>query len=85
MVFGETADSPTQRDMFERSFQRPRDFQSLTPERKWEIDKELGILDWEGKGLTEKDKKRLKDHYLPAKPPKKTGAKSRKTKTATRD
>lgn len=51
--------------MFEKSFQRPRDFLNLSPEEQWAIDKRLGILDWEGSGLSEDDMKRLEDHYEP--------------------
>jgi hypothetical protein len=31
-----------------RALERPDDFISLSEERKWEIDRELGILDWDG-------------------------------------
>jgi len=40
-----------EREMFEKSFQRPSNFFKLTPERQWEIDKDLGILDWMGGGF----------------------------------
>lgn len=53
----------TEREMFEKSFQRPSNYFKLAPQRQWEIDAELGILDWQGLGLTEEDKKRFKDHY----------------------
>lgn len=53
----------TEREMFERSFKRPRNFFKLSPERQWEIDKELGILDWNGDGLTDEDIKRIREHY----------------------
>ena len=49
--------------MFEASFQRPKNFFKLSPERQWEIDKYLGILDWMGSDLTEEDIKRFNDHY----------------------
>ena len=26
-----------------------KEFEKLTPREQWEIDKELGILDWDGK------------------------------------
>ena len=45
----------TEREMFEASFQRPKNFFKLSAERQWEIDKELGILDWEGDGLVQED------------------------------
>lgn len=36
-------------DMAIRSHDRPDNFKDLTPEEQWEIDKKLGILDWDGK------------------------------------
>jgi hypothetical protein len=53
----------TEREMFEKSFERPSNYFKLSEERQWEIDKSLGILDWEGKGLTKEDKERFKKHY----------------------
>ena len=53
----------TQSEMFERSFARPRNFFELSPQRQWEIDKDLGILDWEGKDLTKEEKIRFEKHY----------------------
>ena len=53
----------TEREMFEKSFQRPPNYFKLSGERQWEIDKDLGILDWLGDDLTEEDKKRFYDHY----------------------
>lgn len=53
----------TEREMFERSFQRPKNFLKLSAETQWAIDKSLGILDWEGSGLTEEDRARLEAHY----------------------
>jgi len=56
-----------QREMFERSFQRPSNFLKLSGEEQWEIDKSLGILDWVGDDLSEEDIKRYYNHYgLPA-------------------
>lgn len=52
-----------EREMFEKSFQRPTNYFKLSSERQWEIDAELGILDWEGKDLTKEDKERFKKHY----------------------
>lgn len=54
----------TEREMFEQSFKRPINYFRLSPERQWEIDKELGILDWKGEGLSKEDKKRFKAHYI---------------------
>ncbi len=49
--------------MFEMSFHRPRNFFSLPASKQWEIDKALGILDWEGTGMTSEDLTRFKSHY----------------------
>jgi hypothetical protein len=60
----------TEREMFEKSFERPWNYFKLSSEEQWAIDKALGILDWCGDSLTKEDKKRFKDHY---KSPKKRG------------
>lgn len=46
-----------EREMFEKSFQRP------SPEKQWEIDNYLGILDWKGTDLSKEDIERFKKHY----------------------
>jgi hypothetical protein len=51
------------RDMFERSFDRPKDFFKLIPEEQWAIDKRLGILDWDGSALTPEQLERFHKHY----------------------
>ena len=53
----------TEREMFEKSFQRSSNYYNLSGERQWEIDKDLGILDWDGVNLSEEDKQRFHDHY----------------------
>jgi hypothetical protein len=53
----------TEREMFEKSFQRPRNFLNLSPDVQWAIDKSLGILDWEGTDLTEEESKRINEYY----------------------
>ena len=56
----------TKREGFEISFCRPKNFLKLTALEQWEIDKGLGILDWEElskEELTEDDEKRIKEHY----------------------
>jgi len=53
----------TEREMFEISFQRPSNYFKLSPRRQWEIDEELGILDWKGSDLTDEDHRRIKEHY----------------------
>ena len=53
----------SEKEMFEKSFQRPSNYFKLSPERQWEIDFNLGILDWMGQNLTSADKKRFDAHY----------------------
>jgi hypothetical protein len=53
----------TEREMFETSFQRPKNYFKLSPERQWDIDSDLGILDWMGNDLTEEDTKRFNEYY----------------------
>jgi hypothetical protein len=53
----------TEREMFEKSFQRPKNYFKLSAEDQWAIDKSLGILDWEGSGLSKEDEKRFRNHY----------------------
>lgn len=53
----------TEREMFEKSFQRPTNYFKLDGDAQWVIDLNLGILDWEGTGLTKEDLKRFKKHY----------------------
>jgi hypothetical protein len=38
----------TEREMFEKCFESLRDFANLSNREQWEIDKRLGILDWQG-------------------------------------
>lgn len=35
-------------ELFEKSFQRPQDFFRMPQDEQWEVDKWLGLLDWEG-------------------------------------
>ena len=49
--------------MFEKSFLRPSNFFELSANEQWNIDKQLGILDWEGEDLTTEDIERFKKHY----------------------
>jgi len=53
----------SEREMFEKSFQRPSNYFKLSEERQWEIDKNLEILDWDGDDLTEDDMIRFREHY----------------------
>ena len=52
-----------EREMFEKSFERPRNFFHLSAEEQFRIDKELGILDWKGEGLSDEDKERFNRYY----------------------
>ena len=49
--------------MYEKSFERPKNYFKLNESEKWGIDKQLGILDWIGEGLLEEDIKRFREHY----------------------
>jgi len=50
--------------MFEKSFERPHNYFDLSCEEMWEIDKRLGILDWEGAyKLSDEDKQKWVEHY----------------------
>lgn len=53
----------TEREIFLASFNRPRDYFELPLKSQWEIDRQLGILDWKGEDLSEEDLKRFKAHY----------------------
>lgn len=53
----------TEREMFEASFKRPKNFFKLSPETQWAIDKQLGILDWIGGNLTKEEMDRFQAHY----------------------
>lgn len=55
--------SLTEKEMFEKSFQRPSNFFKLSAEEQWIIDKSLGILDWKGTGFKHADKERFNNHY----------------------
>ncbi len=59
----------TNREMFEQSFLRPHNYFELDPQKQWDIDKSLGILDWEGfdSSYSLKEKDRFFDHYKPKK------------------
>jgi hypothetical protein len=54
----------TEREMFEKSFERPRNFFKLSGKEQWMIDKRLGILDWIGGKLSKEDKERFQKHYI---------------------
>ena len=54
----------TEREMFEKSFSRPRNYLQLSAENQWSIDSLLGILDWKGEELSKEDIERLNSHYI---------------------
>ena len=53
----------TEREMFEKSFQRPWYYFDMESERQWEVDKDLGILDWIGGNLNKEEMVRFQNHY----------------------
>lgn len=53
----------TEREMFEKSFQRPKNYFRLSARGQWQIDSNLGILDWNGSDLTKEDKDRMDAYY----------------------
>lgn len=53
----------TEREMFEQSFKRPSNYFKLSSRQQWDIDSELGILDWQGDDLSNEDMKRFNEHY----------------------
>jgi hypothetical protein len=49
---------------FEKALQRPRNFFKLSAQEQWDIDKSLGILDWQGvENPTEEQKRRWREHF----------------------
>jgi hypothetical protein len=50
-------------EMFEASFQRPKNYFRLSVRQQWDIDESLGILDWNPSHMTDADKERFKQHY----------------------
>jgi len=53
----------TETEMFEQSFYRPKNYFKLSSQRQWEIDDNLGILDWKGENLTKEELERFYNHY----------------------
>lgn len=53
----------TEREMFEKSFERPRNYFKLSNDAQWDIDQALGILDWKGENLSLEDIKRYCNYY----------------------
>lgn len=53
----------TEQEMIEASFKRPKNYFKLSAQEQWAIDKNLGILDWEGGNLTKEELARFRAHY----------------------
>ena len=53
----------TQKEMFEESFKRPKNYFHLTPNERFEIDKKLGILKLEITNLTKEELIEFSKHY----------------------
>lgn len=53
----------SEKEMFEKSFLRPKNFFRLSGSEQYKIDKELGILDWVGDGLSKEEIERFEKHY----------------------
>lgn len=49
--------------MYEKSFERPSTYFELSGEQQWQIDKQLGILDWAGDELSKEETERFHKHY----------------------
>lgn len=49
--------------MYERSFERPKNYFKLDEREQWRIDAKLGILDWKGDDLTKSELKRFHEYY----------------------
>ena len=54
----------TEREMFEQSFKRPPNYFNLPQQEQYRIDRELGILDWQGDDLNNEDLERFSLHYV---------------------
>ena len=52
-----------EQQMFERSFDRPKNYFKLSAAQQWVIDRELGILDWKGTGLSDEDIQRFRNYF----------------------
>jgi hypothetical protein len=53
----------TEQEMFEKSFERPKNYFYLHSDQQWSIDARLGILDWEGGKRTKEEQARFEAHY----------------------
>lgn len=54
----------SEKEMYKKSFQRPSNFFQLSARRQWEIDEDLGILDWLGNNLSKKEIQKFEDYYM---------------------
>ena len=62
----------TEKEMFEKSFQRPSNFFTLSEIEQYQIDSSLGILDWQGDDLSHEYLLRFQAHYSSKKTTKNT-------------
>lgn len=53
----------TNEEMFEKSFMRPSNFFELSLQEQQDIDKNLGILEWDGSNMSTEDIIRFRAHY----------------------
>lgn len=42
-----TEAAPKTKSLFDRAMERPENYETLSASHKWDIDKELGLLDWD--------------------------------------
>lgn len=69
-------ETDNKKELFEKTFQRPKNFFNLPVEKMLAIDKKLGLVDWSGWfDLTDKEKQRFRDHYDKSETPVKKGKK----------
>lgn len=58
----------THDEMFQAALRRPYNYHNLSGEEQWAIDKQLGILDWDGCITDEERKLYWESHERPGKP-----------------
>ena len=56
--------SNKQRELGLKALERPRGYSNLPARSQWHVDSILGILDWNGTGLTKDEMKQLKELCL---------------------
>ena len=53
----------TEFQMYKESFKRPKNYFELSSQEQWDLDKNLGIEDWEGCNMTFAQQQRYWAHY----------------------